>query len=225
MREAALMSDPSRRSLLLAAPLLILPALLPAAAFAAIPAGGHLAFEAWREGKKLGEHRLSFTQSGQDLTVHTEVTLAAGLGPITLFRYAHHATEHWRAGRFMGLESRTVATDNNVKVTAVRTERGVAVDSSKTGKQLLSAEAAPLTHWNLDALRPPLFNPQDGKLLKLTSSRRAETFTPNRGRPVQATKITLTGETPCEDWFDPAGLWIGLRAKAKDGSIIDYKRA
>jgi hypothetical protein len=196
----------------------------PAGAGAAVPASGRLAFEAWRNDKKVGEHRLSFARAGEDITVTTAVSLAIGLGPVILYRYAYHATEHWKAGRFMGLESHTEATDNKIRVTAQRTDRGVAVDSSKLGKALLAADAAPLCHWNLDSLRPPLFNPQDGKLLRLTSSRKEDSFTPHGGRPVRATKITLAGETPVEDWYDAQGLWIGLRAKAKDGSIIDYRR-
>jgi hypothetical protein len=198
--------------------------LIGAPALAAVPPSGRLAFAAWRNGRKIGEHRLSFVQAGEDLTVRTEVALSVGLGPITVYRYAHHATEHWRAGRFMGLESRTDATDNSIRVVVTRSDRGLAVDSSKAGKLVLSADAAPLTHWNMPMIRPPLFNPQDGKPAKLSASRREETFTPAGGKPQRATRIVLAGEMGVDDWYDASGQWIALRAKAKDGSVIDYRR-
>lgn len=211
----------SRRGLILAVPGLA----LAGPALAAVPPSGRLVFAAWRNGKRIGEHRLSFVQAGEDLTVHTEVALSVGLGPITVYRYAYHATEHWRAGRFLGLESRTEATDNRIKVAANRTERGVAIDSSKVGKLVLSADTAPLTHWNMPMIRPPLFNPQDGKLLKLSVSRREEAFSAPGAKPQRATRISLIGEMGVDDWYDASGTWIGLRARAKDGSVVDYRRA
>jgi hypothetical protein len=34
----------------------------------------------------------------------------------------------------------------------------------------------------------------------------------------------LSGEAAITDWYDQSGRWVGLRAKANDGSIVDYRR-
>ncbi len=220
-----LLIRPTRRLILAGgAALTAAPTLLPRPALAAVPASGRLSFEIWRQGKKVGHHLVTFQTNGEEVTARSDVDLTLTLGPITLYRYAWRCTEHWRGAKFLGLEAHTSANGEMLKVVAQSAPNGVRIDATKLGSVLLPANAVPLAHWNPDAIHPPFFNPQDGKTLKLAASRRADTYTPTGGRPVAATKISLTGETQIDDWYTPAGVWIGLRGKIKDGSMLDYRR-
>jgi hypothetical protein len=44
------------------------------------------------------------------------------------------------------------------------------------------------------------------------------------GRQVAATRYSLMGEATLDDWYDDQGVWAGQRARAEDGSILDYRR-
>ena len=70
-----------------------------------------------------------------------------------------------------------------------------------------------------------LFNPQDGKMLReRATSRGADTVQLADGRPLPATRYSLTGETQIDDWYDRDGVWAALRGKIKDGSVLTYQR-
>jgi hypothetical protein len=191
------------------------PVLTAFPAMAAVPASGHLLFHAYREGNHIGEHRLAFTTAGGAVTVQTQVDLAIKVGPLTVFRYAHHATEHWRDGRFESLDTHTEATAGSDRVSAHRTDGGVLIVSSKASKITASATAAPLTHWNMEAVKPPLFNPQTGKIVRASVA---------RGHDAKGSKLTLSGEVSLTDWYDASGVWTALRGKAADGSMLEYRR-
>ena len=112
-------------------------------------------------------------------------------------------------------------TNGKAEGVEARREEGAEVVNGRR----LPAAALPLTHWNPETVRAPLFNPQTGKLMRLSASRRSETFTPAGGRAQPATRISLTGESVLDDWYDSSGTWLALRARAKDGSVVDYRRA
>jgi hypothetical protein len=197
------------------------PALYAQGAFAA-PA--RLLFHIFRNGVKLGEHRVSFNLRGDATAVETEVAMTVKLGPVTVLKYTHHASERWRAERIESLETRTVANGAAQHLSAKRSGDGVVIDGSKLGHLVLPASAAPMTHWNADAMRAPLFNPQDGKIARVSLARSRGAFTPPTGKVAAASKIVVTGEAELTDWYDTSGAWLALRGKVKDGSFVDYVR-
>ncbi len=189
------------------------------------PAGGRLAFAAFRNGRRIGEQTMTFAPSASGLDVHTLAEFTVKLGPVTLYRYRHEATERWRDGAFASLESRTLANGKAMKVSATRTSGGVMIEPASGPATKAPAAALPFSHWNRAIAKAPLFNPQDGKLVretvKLAGSGQVQLAD---GRSITAERIVFGGEAQIEDWYDSDGIWTGLRGKLKDGSLMEYRR-
>ena len=200
---------PMSRRVLLGAGLL---SLTPDLARAALPAGRRLAFAIRRNGAHIGEHLMSFAGDPASPVVTTEVSMVVRLGPVPVYRYRHHATERWSAGRFQSLET---ATDSNGKpqtVSAHRGEGGLVIESAR-GRVVGPANAVPFTHWNSDAFADPLFNPQEGRMLKVQVSKAG------------AGHWAVRGEAEIDDYYDSDGAWRALMGKLKDGSMIEYRKS
>ena len=195
-----------RRSLLLGGLLLAVP--LPL--WAATPASRKLAFAVSRNGAHVGEHHMSFAGDPASPTVTTDVDMVVKLGPVPVYRYRHHAVERWAAGRFSGLETTTNGNGKLQKVSARRVDGGVVIETGR-GRAAGPADASPFTHWNSAVFGKPLFNPQDGKLLKATASKQGSTW-------------SVRGDAEIDDTYDADGVWSALSGKLEDGSRMTYRR-
>lgn len=199
---------PSRRLILAGG--LLLP-LAPKLALAAATAPKNLVFAVFRNGSHIGEHHISFAGDGAALTATTDAVMSVKIGPVPVFKYHHHAVETRRDGLFVSLETATTTNGKAEHVEAERTDAAVRVNCA-TGKAMLAANVNPLTHWNARIFDGPVFNPQTGKMLKVHTTREA----PNRW--------AIHGEVEMEDTYDETGAWIAAKAKADDGSTIEYRR-
>jgi hypothetical protein len=211
----------SRRALLAAGGV----ALIPTLGFAApaLPPSRRLTFVVFRNGAKIGEHTMGFASGPDGLAVTTEVAMAIKIGPIIAFRYVHRALERWTGDHFVSLETTTDANGKTRSVSARRADGAVLI---RAGKDEITGPVAakPLTHWNAAALAGPLFNPQEGKMLKLTASTGRDTLKLAAGGLANATRWSLRGETELDDWYDEAGVWLALKGKLPDGSMMEYRR-
>lgn len=180
----------------------------PGLALAARP---RLDFQVFRNGARVGLHQMEFAGDAANRTITTHVAMTIKVGPVPVFRYRHEAVERWVGGRWSSLETRTVQNGKTRKVSA-RAMPGFVQIEGPAGLLRGPAGAAPLTHWNSAVLSGPLFNPQEGKMLKV--------------RCVQAApgRWTIRGETEIDDDYDPAGDWLALRGKLEDGSRMEYRR-
>lgn len=198
--------------------------LAAARAAPARPDARDVAFAVWRNGRRIGRHSVRFSGGGADFTATIEAIFAVSLGPIPLVRYRHQATETWRGGDFAQIASHTVTNGRQESLLARRTAAGVSV-STAAGERRLAAEALPLTHWNPRALSGPLFNPETGETMLERVSREADQAARLAdGRTVVATRYDLVGDADLADWYDLAGRWAALSAKARDGSTVEYRR-
>ncbi len=211
------------RRMVLAAPLAL--AAGAARGGAGEPANERLSFSVLRKGSEIGTHTLEFRRAGNAMEAHIDVSMSVGIGPITLFRYRHAGVEVWRDDRFAEIETTTDNDGEKLHVTARRGPAGVVVDSNKLGRATLPADALPLTHWSIRCMSAPLFNPQDGKPMRLTvKPLGAARVALANGTDVDATHFSLTGESTLDDWYNTRSVWTALRAVAPDGSVIEYRR-
>jgi len=182
---------------------------LPGAALAGPPP--KLAFNVFRNGTKVGQHHLAFSGADGDWTVTTDVDMVVKVGPVPVYKYKHNAVEKWSAGKWQSVEA---TTNGNGKITkaSARAMGGYTQIVGPKGAVRGPADAAPLSHWNQASFGKPLFNQQEGKLLKVTCTR------------IKPGHWQIRGEAEIDDFYDGQGNWVGLSGKLEDGSKLDYKR-
>ena len=147
------------------------------------------------------------------------------VGPVPLFHYSHDATETWENGRFAGFTARSVTGGKVETVSAARGADGVRIVRSGGATILAPATALPMTHWNKDALRGTMFNPQTGAILKASIGRvGGDGVKLADGTPVACSGLHMTGDADITDWYDADGVWTALKGKGPDGSTIEYRR-
>jgi hypothetical protein len=183
--------------------------LAPGLATAAAP--GKLTFAVFRNGTKVGEHQVVIAGDDTATTATTDVAMTVKIGPVPVYKYRHRATEKWRGTQFVSVETFTEANGKKQHVLAQAGAGAVTIDGP-AGLVKAAANAAPLSHWNTVAFGRPLFNQQEGKVLKVTATRMA----PNHW--------AVRGEAEIDDWYDAAGQWQALKGKLEDGSTMEYRR-
>ena len=191
----------------------------------AAPVRRSVAFQVWRGGTQIGEHAVTVTAAGDRLVAAIAAHMRVKLGPVPVFNYRHEATETWDGERFVSLASRSVSNGKVETVDARRADASVTIARSAGRPLAAPAACLPLTHWNRDALHGPLFNPQTGAVVRCTVTRRGvETVRYADGRSGFASGFTIAGDADIVDWYDDAGAWAALRARAPDGSTLEYRR-
>lgn len=184
----------------------------------------NLVFRVMRKGDDIGRHSLTFAGDAAQLQVDIAVDIRVGLGLITLYRYGLRATERWRNGVLMEVTGTT--NDDGAKdfVNARRVNDVLSVEGS--GGKSYNAPAASIaaSHWNRAELAAPMVNIQDGALLDFRVTPKGAKQVTARGRQVTADHFVLEGKEHLEIWYDSAGVWVGLTAIGRDGSLITYEQ-
>ena len=220
----------SRRWLLLSAPAACLASAAGSRAAGTVEVPGvpptkELVFDAFRKGSRIGQHILRFDPVGGDMQIRIDVQFTVGFGPITLYRYRMTGIERWKAGAFDSIATETNDDGEKRRLSAHRTAAGVQLSGAQSGDRLLAADCLPLTHWAIRQMQSPLFNPETGADMGRFASSGPAHVPLASGRTIAADAFNLTKPSPITDWYDTASVWSGLRATAKDGSIVEYRRA
>jgi hypothetical protein len=190
-----------------------------------VPGNDDLSFYVFRNGSHIGSHALRFSRNGDTLTVNISAEFKVGFGPIVLFRYQHSGVETWQSGRFISLETQTNDNGTHRQVSARRQADGISIRATGLPDRVASANTLPLTHWAIEAMSAPVFNPETGKEMAEQATHLGQsTVALADGAKIPATRFSLTGEAQITDFYDNAQVWAALQAKAKDGSMIDYRR-
>ena len=195
-----------------------------ATAITGIPASGRLGFDIIYRDRHLGSHTLAFHRNGGDLVVDVAVDLAFKLGPITLYRYSHHAVERWNAGEVAGIDTQTNDNGKRHRVTSRRESGGLVVESNTVPRYTAPDSALPATHWNRRELDGQWINTQDGQLIRPNvSARGVEMLATTTGGRIRARHYTIGGPVQMEMWYDDDQQWAGL-SFTKGGADIRYVR-
>lgn len=193
------------------------------AKFSAPTPGTTLGFDIFRGESDIGRHVVTFAQDGDALIVKTEIDMKVKIAFITAFRYQHRATEVWRDGRLVSLQSTTYDDGTNYFVKATARPDGLWVEGS-LGSYLAAADTIPSSYWNPAILdRTKVLNTQKGDLLDASISKVASEPRTVNGRPCTVETFRLQSKLSVDiDYCAEDKAWVGLRFAAR-GAEISYR--
>ncbi len=194
-------------------------------------AGEEIVFDVYRKGDvDFGTHTVRFSEDGGDLIATTTIRLRAGLGPITVFRYEHDATERWRDDQLIALDGRTLKDGNTFEVTARSTSEGLEVNGvNPEGEgisQLLSAGILPSSHWHgYPADMAEMLNTEHGTVMDTTVEYLGETEIEGDGGMIAVGRYRLSSTLTVDLFYDENGRWAGCEFDARGQTVRYVRRA
>lgn len=208
------------KALLLAAAM----ALFANAASASDPAPQRLEFEVTRNGQPFGRHVITVSGAGDALRSQSSVSLRAGVGPVTVFRYEQTCAETWSGARLTALECSTLKDGRRLQVSG-SVRGGQLVVAGANGDQAFPAEALPTSWWR----RPPsnitsMLDTETGAPMPVRVTNYGWESIDVGGRSIRAERIRVQGAIAVDLWYDDRGRWVSCRFTAR-GQTIQYQLA
>ena len=194
--------------------------LVSASAYALpIPAGNNMHFKVFRNGVAVGDHMISFNQSGDDLTITINAGLLVTMAMIPVFRYSVKATERWSNGVFQSVDSAVNFNGSPLEVHAERIANGYSVRGTHVPLYTAPSNMLPLTYWNRAMLLGTILNIQTAHSypVKVSSPGWYNVPTANGGT-ILAQRFDVTGKLRLSIWYDRNNNWSRLEFQ-KDGDI------
>lgn len=169
-----------------------------------------------------GTHTVHFSVDEEgNVTATSDVSLKAGLGPITLFRYSLTATEQWRAGQLVSLEGETNDDGDAESVEARRDGDMLEVSGSEFSGEV-PLGIIPSSHWNIQqAYSDRILSTESGEILKTSATNMGRETIEAGGQQIEATRYRVVSDLTVDIWYDDQSRWVKLAFEAR-GQEIDY---
>ena len=181
-----------------------------------------MSFSVYRNGSRIGDHRLVIEQVGQRTMVDIDIAFDVKFAFVTLYRYRHNNREVWDNQGLVNFKS---TTDDDGERHVVAAERiGDMLHVAGTGSSLkVPASTLPTTYWHrsfVDTNR--WIDTQAGRLINAEVVARGAETIKAAGRMIDADRFALQGDLDLELWYQ-GEQWVKLRFTASDDSVIDYE--
>lgn len=189
-------------------------------------------YDVLRNGKKIGEHTISFRRQGDALQVTAETHMRVKILFITAFRYHYKSEESWCGDELMAVSTRVNDGGDIQQTQAVRLEDGFRVTRIAEDQETDSLDRVPeqgseddyirgtfpsTNHWNMAAIGADhLFNTITGRLNRVEISL-LDTPQPTFNR------YAVRGELNINTFYDADGHWRGMAFDHTDGSRIEFR--
>ena len=182
-------------------------------------------FDVYRNGNDFGEHVLRFDREGEELRVEVDIDFRAGLGPITLFRYSHDATEIWRQGELVRLEAETLDDGERLRIEAERNGDAYLVNRSDLDNAVrLPASLPPSSHWRgYSEGRLEMLSTESGEPLAVDITYLGREEIEADGGVIEADRYRVVGTLTMDIWYDQNGDWAKCYFEIR-GQRIEYVR-
>ena len=199
--------------------------LLPAGPGFAQTGDRQWSFSVFLDDKPIGTHVFTL----QERNTHQELRSAAGftvkvLG-LTLYRYEHLATEHWKEGCLVALDARS--NDDGAQTTVrVRLEgSALTVDANGTRESLRGCVKT-FAYWDPAILKADrLLNAQTGRWERVTiEAQGRDRWVDAQGQASVVNRFRIVGpDQPITLWYDDANRWVGLQSLVGRGRKLTYR--
>ncbi len=197
-----------------------------------VPADGEqIIFDVFRQGDTpFGSHEVTFEREGDAILARTAIRLRAGVGPITVFRYEHDATERWRDGQLLSLRSRTTKDGNTYEVDAELRDGALKVNGEtpeETPVELeLPAEILSSSHWHgYPADMERMLNTEHGTVMDTVLENLGQTEIEGDGGMITVTHYRLSSTLVVDLYYDANGRWAGCTFEARGQQVRYVRRA
>ncbi|MDD2705061.1 MAG: DUF6134 family protein [Acidocella sp.] len=178
-----------------------------------VPRTGSICFKVLRNGSPIGQHQITFTCNGGDLTAEINADLVVTLAGIPVFHYQGHAVERWTNGVFTRLDSQVNHNGTPLEVHAQAIAGGYAIQSTKSGDYTSTdpKPLLPLTYWNKRLLNAMLLNVETGRHYPAIANSPGWNSLPTaNGGALVAQRFDLTGKLHLSLWYDQFNQWSGM---------------
>ncbi|MFN7056567.1 DUF6134 family protein [Hyphomonas sp.] len=184
--------------------------------------GDEIRFNVLRQSNAFGSHVVRFAEApGGGLKAQTEVSLRAGLGPVTLFRYELNAEEIWRRGELVSVTGRVNDDGKRGNVSAKRENGRLSVQGTAFSGAAPDV-AVPASHWNYAQTKTrQLLSTEDGEIISVNIVPRGRETIRAAGREIEANRYLLESDINVDLWYDDEGRWVKLAFQAR-GQQIEY---
>ncbi len=172
--------------------------------------GDQIEFDIRRNGKKVGEHIVTFEEQESVTSVESSTDLRVKFLFFTAYRFEYLSREEWAHSNLLSVES---TTKDGGKKSSLSKEFGET-------EKLYSTN-----HWNPDVLNQNrVYNTITGKTNNIEILIGDWEMVPTGTGQRKALRHDYTGDLrDVSSWYDEQGRWVALRFIARDGSIISYE--
>lgn len=168
-----------------------------------------------RNGKTIGEHVLTFEQIGDELIVKVDSKITVRILKIPVYRLSYKAEERWVDGSLLTAAATTV---ENGESTTVSLDNSTAVDEK-------DHIAFASNHWHPGVLTgASVFNTLTGEESRITVTHLGTEELETASGTITAEHYQYDDDIQANVWYDTDGLWLLMKFKGQDGSVIQYTR-
>lgn len=199
-------------------------ALVATAASASTPSPQRLEFEVTRNGQPFGRHVITVSGAGDALRSESSVSLRAGVGPVTVFRYEQVCSETWNGAQLTALECSTLKDGRRLQVRG-GVRAGQLVVAGANGEQTFPIEVLPTSWWRRPSSSvTSMLDTETGAPMPVRITNYGWDSIEVDGRAIRAERIRVQGAIAVDLWYDERGRWVGCRFTAR-GQTIEYQLA
>ncbi len=181
-------------------------------------------FDVYADGKKIGEHSFSLTESGPYNHLISKADYKITLFNIPIYRYHHVSDELWNKDCLISITSSTQDGREDYKVRGETTNN---VFELREPAQESFKQECPMTfsYWNPEMLnQTKLLNVQTGKYIEVEIKNLGKESIQVKNESIEADKFSVTGrKINLTLWYKDNKEWLRLQAVTPDNHHISYE--